>query len=150
MRSIRNGIINCLTAVCAVILTAGGASAATFTGADSADNLFSTTNNWVAFPTAGENFGSPWAAATSIDNPGQLDAAFNILNSGGFGNTFLNGDGTGTVYLEVLSGATWKTVNMTIGHGNPGVNNRHGVLTLKTGSSLVPGSANNGTLTIGG
>jgi hypothetical protein len=139
-----------LAVVSAVILAAGWASAATFTGADPGDNLFSTTNNWVAFPVAGENFSSPWAAATSIDNPGQLDAAFNILNPGGFGNTFLNGDGTGTVYFEVLSGATWKAVNMTIGHGTAGVSVRHGVLTLKSGSSLVPGSANNGTLIIGG
>ncbi len=150
MENTANRNVHRLAVLCAVVLTAGWASAATFTGADPGDNLFSTTNNWVAFPAAGENFGSPTADATSIDNPGQLDAAFNILNPGGFGNTFLNGDGTGTVYLEVLSGATWKAVNMTIGHGNPGVNNRHGVLTLKSGSSLEPGSANNGTLIIGG
>ncbi len=144
----RNG--HRLVVLCAVLLTAGAAAAATFTGADPGDNLFSTTNNWDVFPAAGVNFGSPWAAATSIDNPGQLDPAFNILNPGGFGNTFINGDGDGTVYVEVLPGATWKAVNMTIGHGNSGVSSRHGVLTLKPGSSLVPGSANNGTLTIGG
>jgi hypothetical protein len=134
-----------------VVLTAGWVSAATFTGADSADNLFSTTNNWDTFPTGTTpKFDAPSADATSADNPGQLDAAFNVLLPSGLGNCFLNGDGNGTVYIDVLSNAVWKSVNLTIGHQNVGVTARHGVLTLKSGSSLAPVAGNSGTLTLGG
>ena len=133
------------------MLSCSVASAANvrFTGADAVNNLFSDADNWTRDTTVGE---APVAndtfrittAATSPSNPGQVDAAFNVK----FGNAFVVPEGNGTAYIEVLSGAAWESVNLTLGHGNVGITQRHAVMTLKSGSSLS-GNQSSGTMTIG-
>ena len=140
MRSIKNGMI-----IFAVVLTAGWVSAAVnFTGADPGNNLFSSTNNWDVFPSAGSALG--WLDNTDAGNPAQLDAAFNSLVSN-FGNSTITTPGAGTAYVEVLDGATLRTVNLYIGNVNQPT--RGGEITFDAGSVLMPHTWNSGAFRIG-
>ncbi len=126
-------------------LSCSVASAAnvTFTGADAGNNLFSDADNWDVFPSANDTFRIT-PTATSLSNPGQVDALFSTK----FGNAFVMPSTDGTAYIEVLSGAAWESSNLTLAHGNVGLTQRHAVMTLKSGSSLS-GNQSSGTMTIG-
>jgi len=148
-------IVSCVAACVVSAMTQVNGQTTTaglFSGASGDNNLFSNTENWSTFPTYSgsgnrPNFNNPLVAATSAGNPGQLDAAFNLLLEGGFANGFLAPDATGTSYIEVLDGAEFRAVNLTIGSQN--VSTRHGQLTLKSGSGLRPSTFNSGVLRVG-
>lgn len=151
----RNGFRGLVLMCCVLFSVAqvdGAATNGTFSGADAGNNLFSDTDNWSQFPapdgTTRPKLNSPVEAGTSVANPGQLDAAFNTLLPDGFGNAFVSPNASGSAVIEVLDGAEFKAINLSIGNGN--VTSRSGQLTLKSGSSLNSLTPNNGTLTVGG
>ena len=130
---------------CCMLLLAGKqAHAVVFTGADPNDNLFSTTNNWDVFPTAGIAVNS--FDNTDAGNPAQLDPAFNAVVAN-LGNVTIATPGAGTAYVEVLNGATNKATNLYV--GNIAQLLRGGVLTFDAGSGLMPTTANSGLFRIG-
>ena len=126
----------------AVILAAGMVPAATWTNGVSGDRKFSTPSNWVGgvLPLANEVLSSE--VGTTATNHALVDPAFNIA----FGNATIAVT-AGTAYVDVLSGATLKGVNINVGNSSQGT--QGGDITLFSGGTIVANAGNSGFLFMG-
>lgn len=134
--------------VLAVFMITASVQAAMWTNGPSGDMKFSTQSNWTnnVLPVAGEALNG--LKGSSSSNHALVDSGFSIGGTNGpFGNFNFNGGAAGTAYLDIQSGATLKSANVTLGNVNQAGWN--GDLTLKTGGTLVAGSPNSGNLQVG-
>jgi hypothetical protein len=128
-----------------VLLMAGLAQAALFTG-NGVDQNFSTTANWDAAPVTGDNIAISHSG-TSVSSPAVIDSGFSV-NLGSAKIYSEGAGGTGMAYAEVVSGGTLKASLIYV--GNSANQYYDGTLTLRTGSATVARYLDSGNLTIGG
>ncbi|MCF7818039.1 MAG: hypothetical protein K9M54_09165, partial [Kiritimatiellales bacterium] len=128
-------------------VSAGWASVFSGTGGD---KLFSNTNNWDVFPTAGANI-SFAASSTTIGTPAQVDSAFPVFTSSNrLAAVTIAAPAPQTTYLEILDGAHFEGLTVLIGWQTTQAT-RHGDVTLRTGGTLWAGNGGaGGYLYVGG
>lgn len=114
------------------------------------DKLFSNTNNWDVFPTAGVNI-SFAANSTTITNRALVDSAFPVMTSSNrFGSVTIAAAAPQTTYLEVLDGAHLEGTTVLVGWQSTQTS-RHGDVTLRSGGTLWAGNGGaGGYLYVGG
>ena len=142
MKKIRLGL-----AVLATMVGAASVSASIFTGASGLNKNFSTAGNWDVVPTNGALIDAFGVTNASVSSPAIVDSAWT--------NTVANvklhsvtGYGSGTSYVEVVSGGNFKVTSLAVGNAANAAFD--GVLTVRKGGAITNMFANSGVLSIGG
>lgn len=131
----------------AAMMVASVSQAAVFTGASGLNKNFSTAGNWDVVPTNGAAIDMIGVTNASVSSPAIVDSAWNTtvanvkLHSG-------TGYGSGTSYVEVVSGGNFKVSGIAVGNAINAAFD--GVLTVRKGGAVTNTFGNSGALIIGG